>query len=321
MAFRPGSSSSYALASSYIDAPLSEFPLRDFPRAERHQESSGAASLSARRVRFNDAKETEASIHGYSSLLLPEPFTSRRRLSLIREGFDYKEEPMGEQAKNPNVGLTPLVALSPYRHHDGEVWVFRVCVRRQPQELSRRVNDAAKETKASTHGNSTLYQMVAEEATNNALWPSTAKIIRALYDLICDPYSLRRYSHFDSNELLRTERGSIQDQLQDLDYVDIYRNTTPNTILDNTLREYRIEPLPSGARLTTSLETCHSDPTATSSCTTITPIPPSACPIPSARMRLTKMGFFPAVTTKGTCSTGSSAALRGHSTGRSRLLL
>jgi hypothetical protein len=181
MAFRRPRSSISDVLACLIDVPLSKFHPRNFPRAERHQESSSGAAT-ARRVRFNDAKETEASIHGYSSLPLPGPFTSRERLSLLRECFDYKEEPMGEKAKNPNVGLTPLVALSPYRHHDVEVSLFRVCVRRQPQELSRRVNDAAKETKASTHGNSTLYQMVAEEATNNALWPSTAKIVSVIYE-------------------------------------------------------------------------------------------------------------------------------------------
>jgi hypothetical protein len=95
--------------------------------------------------------------------------------------------------------------------------------------------------------------------------------MHALCDPICDPYSLRRYFHFgehlpcclfvyvpfttvclDSKELLRTERGAIQDQLQNLDCpsgssssprfpqclmrtsdVAIYRNTIPNTILDN----------------------------------------------------------------------------------------
>ncbi|KAI9445812.1 caspase domain-containing protein [Lactarius psammicola] len=129
------------------------------------------------------------------------------------------------------------------------------------RQLQGPVNDAKEMKKALIelfhYKEEDIRLMTDEEANGNtALWPSEANITGALHDLVRDASPGDAFVFFYAGH--SGQQPAITDPNED-DNLDEYIVTCDfKIILDNTLRECLVDPLPKGTRLTAILDSCHS---------------------------------------------------------------
>ncbi|KAH9059176.1 caspase domain-containing protein [Lactarius vividus] len=129
------------------------------------------------------------------------------------------------------------------------------------RQLKGPINDA-KEVKKALIGlfhykEEDICLMTDEEANcDTSLWPSEENIMKAMCDLV------RGASPGDAFVFFYAGHSGQQPATIDpneVDHLDEYIVTCDfKIILDNTLREYLVDPLPAGTRLTAILDSCHS---------------------------------------------------------------
>ncbi|KAH9160138.1 caspase domain-containing protein [Lactarius sanguifluus] len=102
-----------------------------------------------------------------------------------------------------------------------------------------------------------IFLMTDEESNRDtAHWPSEANIIQALQDLVHDASRGDSFVFFYAGH---SGQQPVTTDLNETDGLDEYIATCDNKrILDNTLRQCLIDPLPAGTRLTAILDSCHS---------------------------------------------------------------
>ncbi|KAH8989874.1 caspase domain-containing protein [Lactarius hatsudake] len=129
------------------------------------------------------------------------------------------------------------------------------------RQLQGPINDA-KEVKTALIGlfhykEEDICLMTDDEANRNtALWPSEENIMKALCDLVHDASPGDAFVFFYAGH--SGQQPATIDP-NEVDHLDEYIVTCDfKIILDNTLREYLVDPLPAGTRLTAILDSCHS---------------------------------------------------------------
>lgn len=102
-----------------------------------------------------------------------------------------------------------------------------------------------------------VYLMTDEEANRNtALWPSEANILKALHGLVRGASPGDAFVFFYAGH---SGQQPVTTDPNEVDNLDEYIVTCDfKIILDNTLRECIVDPLPKGVRLTAILDSCHS---------------------------------------------------------------
>jgi hypothetical protein len=99
--------------------------------------------------------------------------------------------------------------------------------------------------------------MTDEEANSNTeLWPSEANIMKAICDLVRDASPGDAFVFFYAGHSGQQEATCDPNEVDGLDEFIVTRDF--KIILDNTLRQCLVDPLPMGARLTAILDSCHS---------------------------------------------------------------
>jgi len=129
------------------------------------------------------------------------------------------------------------------------------------RQLKGPVNDA-KEVKEAlielfNYQEQDIYLMTDEEANaNTARWPSEANIMKALSDLVRNASPGDAFVFFYAGHSGQQPVTTDPNEVDGLDEYIVTRDF--KIILDNTLRELLVDPLPKGARLTAILDSCHS---------------------------------------------------------------
>lgn len=102
-----------------------------------------------------------------------------------------------------------------------------------------------------------IVMMTDEEVNRNTpLWPSEVNIIQALQDLVRDASRGDAFVFFYAGH---SGQQPVTTDPNEIDGLDEYIVTCDyKKILDNTLRECLVNPLPAGSRLTAVLDSCHS---------------------------------------------------------------
>ncbi|KAH8989865.1 caspase domain-containing protein [Lactarius hatsudake] len=129
------------------------------------------------------------------------------------------------------------------------------------RELKGPVNDAKEMKKALIelfdYMEEDVRLMTDEEANkDSALWPSKENIMRELRDLVRDAYPGDAFVFFYAGHCGQQKATTDPNEIDGLDEYII--TCDHEIILDDTLRECLVDPLPSGTRLTAILDACHS---------------------------------------------------------------
>ncbi|KAH8989873.1 caspase domain-containing protein [Lactarius hatsudake] len=128
-------------------------------------------------------------------------------------------------------------------------------------KLDGPVNDAKEMKKALIevyrYKKGDVFLMTDEEYNRDtAHWPSEANIIQALQDLVHDASRGDSFVFFYAGH---SGQQPVTTDPNEVDGLDEYIVTCDHKkILDNTLRQCLIDPLPAGTRLTAILDSCHS---------------------------------------------------------------
>ncbi|KAH9038757.1 caspase domain-containing protein [Lactarius pseudohatsudake] len=102
-----------------------------------------------------------------------------------------------------------------------------------------------------------VFLMTDEEYNRDtAHWPSEANIIQALQDLVHDASGGDSFVFFYAGHSGQQPVTTDPNEIDDLDEYIV--TCDHKKILDNTLRQCLIDPLPAGTRLTAILDSCHS---------------------------------------------------------------
>ncbi|KAF8258290.1 caspase domain-containing protein [Lactarius quietus] len=133
---------------------------------------------------------------------------------------------------------------------------------RRPRALTGPVNDAKGVKKVLIevfrYKERDIFLMTDEESNRDtARWPSQANILQALQDLVRDASKGDAFVFFYAGHSGQQPATTDQNEVNGLEEYSIM-TCDYKKILDSSLRQYLVDPLPAETRLTAILDSCHS---------------------------------------------------------------